>query len=139
MRQEALRLALQKGYRAGRYLSPHLPMFESMGPSPVVPLAAYSTDPLELKRSCSANQRASIPGCIRIDLLELFTSLDSTSHQVVLSLVPHTIIGPNEPGMYEVAAQSDVQGDAEVIARRYAGRVVTAIPFPVPQQTPPSP
>ena len=139
MRIEAMRLAGQKGYRPGRYVSPHLAMFESMGPSPVIPFTAQPTEPVQLKRNCTAGQRASIPNCIRIDALELFTMMDTTSHQVILSVVPHTFIGPDQAGMYEVAAQSDVQGDAEVIARRYSGRVVTAIPFPVPQQTPPSP
>ncbi|HTK56030.1 MAG TPA: hypothetical protein VL295_04355 [Gemmatimonadales bacterium] len=135
----AMRFALQKGYRPGREISPHLAMFESMGPSPAVPLSAGASDPLQLKRNCTAGQRASIQHCLRIDALEFFTAMDSTKHEVVLSVIPHTFIGPDEPGMFEVAAQSDVQGDAEVIARRYAGRVVTAIPFPVPQQTPPSP
>lgn len=137
--EEGMRMAVQKGYRTGREISPHLAMFESMGPSPAVPLSAGGSDPLQLRRNCTAGQRAAIPKCIRIDALEFFAMTDSTSHQVVLSVIPHTFIGPDEPGMYEVAAQSDVQGDAEVIARRYAGRVVTAIPFPVPQQTPPSP
>lgn len=136
MRKEALRLAVQKGYRPGPTLSPHLVTFESMGPSPVVPITAQSTEPVQLRRNCTPGQRASIPNCIRIDALELFTMMDTASHQVVLSVVPHTFIGPNEAGFYEVAAQQAVISDAEVIARRYSGRVVTAIPFPVPQQTP---
>jgi hypothetical protein len=129
-------MTMTKGYRQAMTITPSVSEFEVRGPSPGVPFGAKSTSALQMVRRCSAAQRASVPGCLRVDAIEIYTTEDSVTHRVTLTLVPHTFIGPNAEGLYEVGAAQDVVADAEVVARRYGGRVAAAVPWPIPTRTP---
>jgi hypothetical protein len=139
LREGAVQLAFGKGYRPGPALGVHVTDFEIRGSSQAVPWGSASTDYAQLKRRCSDDQARSVPGCIRIDAIEIFTHIDSTSQKVTLGVIPHTFIGSTETPFLEVDAGSEVTSDAGIIARRYGGQVVTAIPWPTPRPTPPSP
>ena len=139
LREGAVQLTFSKGYRPGPALGIHVTDFEVRGSSQAVPWGSSSTDYAQLKRRCSKAQADSVAHCLRIDAIEIFTHIDSTTRVVTLGVIPHTFVGSAATPFVEVGASSDVTSDAGIIARRYGGQVVTAVPWPIPQPTPPSP
>lgn len=130
------RKALERGYQPQAAMPERVTEFEVRGPSQVVPPEALGTTVLQLRRRCTAGQRQSVPTCVRFDVIELFTLPDSAAPTSELRVVPHTFIGPSIDALYEVGATADVESDAGVVARSAAGRVVAAMPWPIPTRTP---
>jgi hypothetical protein len=132
----AAQKAMERGYQSQTEMREKVTEFEVRGPSQVVPPDALGTAVFQLRRRCTAPQRESVPNCVRFDVIELFTIADSVGPTSQLRVVPHTFIGPSIDSLYEVGATLDVEANASVVARAVAGRVIPAMPWPIPTRTP---
>lgn len=135
LRMDAFGMVKERGYRLRRELTPRVTEFEIRGPSQAVPFESDGMDEVQLARRCTPEMRQSTPTCLRIDAIEIFTAIDPGTRKVVLSVVPHTFTGADANTFLEVPAASDVVADAQIIARRFGGKVVPAIPWPRPTRS----
>jgi hypothetical protein len=135
LRQRAFDMGVSKGYSPRMSITPRVGEFEVRGPSQAVPIGGHSMVELQASRRCTDAEKRGMTTCLRFDVLEIFTQIDASNWTVDLGVVPHTFIGSSVTTLKEVTANSGVAADAEIIARRHAGRVVRAIPWPAPGAT----